>query len=417
MRGLLVVFLIACGDREKPPEPQLRPDAPPAEPDQRAELVKYKRVPLPPDPTNQYADSAAAAKLGQKLFFDPALSGPLLIDSELGKAGERGKVSCHTCHDGPAMDDRGVHLSIGTGRGSRNSPPLVDAAHYRWANWGGRFDSQWSLSVVVIEKPEVMNGSRVDVARLFVDKYREDYEAVFGYALPKTLDPKRFPAGARPKESSWDRMTSDDRAFVDRVYVHAGKALAAYTRTLEGRDAPFDRFVDGKADAISAAAKRGFKLFVKHCEVCHAGPQFTDNQFHALAVAQFGVDVPPKDAGRVDDAKALLASPYNADGAFSNHRGTGTLDGIPREKVGYGAFRTPMLRNVGLTAPYMHDGLFKTLANVVAFYNAGGGEVEGVTKDPELKRLGLSDREQADLVEFMQTLTDASLPAQRTPPP
>lgn len=419
MRAWLVVFLIACGDREKAPD---LPPVQPVDPDEltsseTAQLARFKRQPLAPDRTSTYSDMATAATLGKKLFFDPALSGPLLIESELGKAGERGKVSCHTCHDGPAMDDRGAHLSIGTGRGSRNSPPLVNAAHYTWANWGGRFDSQWSLSVVVIEKPEVMNGSRVDVARLFVEKYRADYETVFGYEPAKAFPIARYPVGARPGAPAWNRMSEDDRSYVDRLFAHAGKALAAYLRTLEGRDAPFDRFVNGKRDAINTAAKRGFKLFVKHCEVCHAGPQFTDNQFHALAVAQFGDFVPPKDAGRVDDAAGLLASPFNADGAYSNDRGTGKLDGITREKVGYGAFRTPTLRNVALTAPYMHDGLFKTLANVVAFYNAGGGEVEGVTKDPELKRLGLSDREQADLVEFMGTLTDASLPEQRTPPP
>lgn len=388
----LVVFLIACGEREKVPEPTVRPvDHDELSP---SELVRFKRAPLKPDPTNTFADMPAAAALGKKLFFDPALSGPLLIDSELGKVGERGKVSCHTCHDGPAMDDRGAHLSIGTGRGSRNSPPLVDAAHYTWANWAGRFDSQWSLSLAVIEKPEVMNGSRVDVARLFVEKYRADYETVFGYEPAKAFPVARYPIGARPGDAAWQKMSGDDRSYVDRLYVHAGKAIAAYLRTLEGRDAPFDRLVGGKTDAISAAAKRGFRLFVKHCEVCHAGPQFTDNKFHALAVAQFGDHVPPEDAGRIEDVKALLASPYNADGVFSDHRGTGRLDRI--EKAGYGAFRTPTLRNVAVTGPYMHDGLFKTLANVVAFYNAGGGEVEGVTKDPELTRLGLTDREQVD---------------------
>jgi len=416
VRSLIVMFLIACGDRERPPEPEV----PLVDPDaltssEVAKLATFKRAPLAADPSNTYADSAAAVKLGTKLFFDPALSGPLLIESELGKAGERGKVSCHTCHDGPAMDDRGAHLSIGTGRGSRNSPPLVDAAHYTWSNWGGRFDTQWSLAVVVIEKPEVMNGSRVDVARLLVEHYRADYAAVFGDELAKALPVARYPPGARPGDVAWKKMSEEDRAYVDRLYVRAAKAIAAYLRTLEGADAPFDQFVAGKDQAISAPAKRGYRLFLKHCEVCHAGPQFTDNKFHALAVAQVGDHVPPKDAGRTDDAAALLASFHGSDLDFSYQHHARKLAAIPRDKVGYGAFRTPTLRNVALTAPYMHDGLFKTLANVVAFYNAGGGEVEGVTKDAELKRLGLSDREQADLVEFMQALTDASLPEQLPP--
>lgn len=378
MRGLLVVVLVACGDRERPPTPT------------HDERAAFRRAPVAPDPTNRFATSPPATRLGGKLFFDPALSGPLLIDSEHGTIGERGKVSCHTCHDGPAMDDRRAepaNLSVGTGRGSRNSPPLVNAAHYTWSNWGGRFESQWALSLAVIEKPEVMNGSRVDLARRIVESYPEDYATAFGERVPARLDPARFPAGARPKEAAWERMTVEDRMLVDRISTHAAQAIAAYLRTLEGRDAPFDRFVAGQDDAIGEAAKRGFTLFVTHCKVCHAGPQLTDNKFHALAVAQFGPGVPPKDGGAFDD----------------------------RRDPTYGAFRTPTLRNVALTAPYMHDGLFKTLANVVAFYNAGGGDVEGVRKDPEVKRLGLSDRDQADLVEFMQSLTDASLPEQLPP--
>ncbi len=361
MRGLLVMFLIACGDREKPPGPVARPIEAGVAADEltaaeRAELVKHKRVPLRPDRTNQHADSRAAARLGRKLFFEPTLSGPLLIDSELGKAGDRGKVSCHTCHDGPAMDDRGAHLSIGTGRGSRNSPPLVGAAHYTWSNWGGRFDSQWSLSLGVIEKPEVMNGSRVDVARLIIERYPEDYVAAFGEPVPATLDPKRFPPGARPKEAAWDRMAADDRALVDRVYVHVAKALAAYLRTLDGKDAPFDRFVAGDEAAINAAAKRGFKLFLEHCKVCHAGPQFTDDKFHALAVAQFGPDVPPEDRGWFDDAPGLLASPYHADGEASDDRTLRRRDELSARTPVYREVTTPPQRKHEQTPPHKHEG-------------------------------------------------------------
>lgn len=407
MRSWLVVFLIACGGRE--------PDPPPAKVEPR-----YAPLPaLPPDPTNKFAEFPGVAAFGQKLFFDPAMSGPLLEDNEHGKAGERGKVSCFTCHDGPALDDPGHHISIGTGLGSRNSPPLLDASHYRWSNWAGRFDSQWSLALVVIEKPEVMNGSRVDVARLIVERYRDDYAAAFG-SLPASLDPDRFPAGARPKPSqpdalddSWERMAKEDRELVDRIYVHAGKAIAAYLRLLVGRNAPFDRFVAGQADAIGEEAKRGVKLFELHCESCHAGPHFTDNKFHALAVAQVGDGVPKIDRGRPDDLPPLQASVFNASGPWSDGRIQLTSDRPSR-----GEFRTPSLRNIELTPPYMHAGQFKTLANVVAFYNAGGGEVEGIRKDPLIKPLKLSDRDQADLVAFMKTLTDEPPPkALLTPPP
>ncbi len=422
MRACTVLLLFAaCGNREREPA---RVPANPDEltPAERAQLAELSPRPaLPPDPTNRVADSPAAAALGKALFFDPELSGPLLIDGEHGEAGDRGRVSCHTCHDGPAMDDRRddpKQLSIGTGRGSRNSPPLIDAAFYRWANWAGRFDSQWSLTLGVIEKPEVMNGARVDVVRRIVEHHRADYEAAFaGDALPATLDTRRFPADARPKTAAWDRMTDDDRAFVDRVYVNAAKSIAAYLRLLRGREAPFDRFVAGQADAIGVEARRGLKLFLAHCKSCHSGPHFTDGKFHALAVAQFGPDVPKIDGGRTDDLPSLLASPYTADGEYSDDRKTNRLAELRAEKPVRGAFRTPTLRNIDLTAPYMHAGQFKTLANVVAFYKAGGGEVEGIVKDPLMKPLPLSERDEADLVAFMKTLTDAPLPAELVDPP
>lgn len=417
MRCVVLAVLLACGERERDPVPQ-----PPANPDEltageRAQLRALSPLPaVPPDPTNKYADDPAAAKLGKLLFFDPALSGPLVIDSEHGKVGQRGRVSCASCHDGVAMDDRRIdpsHLSIGTGRGTRNSPPLVNAAHYRWANWAGRFDSQWSLTLVVIEKTEVMNGSRVDVARLIAERYRSEYEVAF--ATPPVLsDPRRFPSGAKPKprpdavDGPWEQMTDADRRAVDVVYVNAGKAVAAYLRLLNGRDAPFDRFVAGKADTIGVEATRGIKLFLAHCKVCHDGPHFTDNKFHALAVAQFGPDVPATDFGRETDLPSLLAHELNSVGAFSDARETGKLAGAqPGQR---GQFRTPTLRNISATGPYMHAGQFKTLANVVAFYNAGGGEVPGIVKDPDIKPLRLSDREQADLVAFMKTLDDEPLP-------
>ncbi len=418
MRCVAVVLLLACGDREREPTPPEPDELTAAE---RARLGELSPRPtVPRDSTNRYAESTIAAQLGKRLFFDPALSGALVIASEHGKPGERGRVSCHSCHDGDAMDDRRDkpdHLSIGTGRGTRNSPPLVDAAHYRWSNWAGRFDSQWSLTLGAIEKPEIMNGSRVDVARLLLERYRADHDAAFpdDPLDPMLSDAKRFPPGAKPKDVAWERMAAADRELVDRAYVHAGKAIAAYLRLLVGKGAAFDRFVAGEPDAISASAKRGIKLFLAHCKRCHDGPHFTDNKFHALAVAQFGPDVPAIDRGRVDDLPLLLASPFNSSGIHSDDRKTRRLEELA--PAAHGQFRTPTLRNIAVTAPYMHAGQFKTLANVVAFYNAGGGEVTGIVKDPETRPLKLSDRDQADLVDFMKTLTDEPLPRELITPP
>lgn len=384
-RMFCLLVVAACGNRAAPGD-----DFTAAE---RAELAKLSPLPpLPPDP------DARLAGLGQRLFFDANL------------VGAASPLSCHTCHDGPAFDDTPNHVSLGAKHGSRNSLPLVNAAYYRWSNWGGRFDSQWSLVLGASENPEVMNGSRLAIVHRIAEHHRAEYEAVFPPLDPALADRARFPAAGKPKaagaaDGPWEAMAAADRELVDRIFVNAGKAIAAYMRTLVARDAPFDRFVAGDATAISAAAKRGVKLFLAHCKSCHGGPHFQDDQFHALGVAQFGAHVPAVDLGRFTDVVPLLASKFAT---------PEKLVGLAQSPAQRGQFRTPSLRNVAVTAPYMHAGQFATLEAVVKFYNAGGGREEpGVTKSPLIKRLELTPEQQADLVAFMMTLTDTRVPPER----
>ena len=153
---------------------------------------------------------------------------------------------------------------------------------------------------------------------------------------------------------------------------------------------------------------RGIKLFLaKGCVGCHAGPAFTDNQFHALAVLQSGTHVPAADLGRFQDVPPLLASPFNTSGAYSDNTTTGKLTGLAQDPAQQGQFRTKSLRNVALTAPYMHAGQLATLEDVVAFYDQGGGDTgsSGIVKDPRIVPLGLSVQDRADLVAFLETLS------------
>jgi cytochrome c peroxidase len=390
----LLVVVLGCGRSSKPP---------PAEgfADERAALATQSPLPAAPlDPTNAVAGDPRAAALGQMLFFDVDLAGPLLVDSERGKTGELRKLSCRSCHGGPALDDPGKHVSLGAKPGTRNSPPVLNSVFYTWTNWGGRFDSQWALTLGAIEKPDVMNGTRLAVVHVIRTQYRPEYEALFG-----PLDPAvaRMPPIGKPGTPAWEGMNEADRLIANRVFVNAGKAIAAYMRLLVARDAPFDRWVAGDENAISTAAKRGARIHIKHCKVCHDGPHFTDNKFHALAVAQFGEGVPQVDLGRFSDVPDYLASPFNAAGAFSDaKRG---VDGLTQLPVQRGQFRTPTLRNVAVTAPFMHAGQFATLDAVVKFYNVGGGAVGEITKSAELRRLELTAEQQVDLVAFMETLT------------
>jgi cytochrome c peroxidase len=399
----LTVVVAACGQGSAP---AADPDALTAA--ERAALARQSPLPaVPPDPSNAVADDPRAAALGQMLFFDVDLAGPLLVDSERGKSGDLGKLSCRTCHAGPALDDPGRHISVGAKPGTRNSPPVLNSVFYAWTNWGGRFDSAWALALGALEKADVMNGTRLGVVHVIVTQYRAEYEALFGPLDPALLDSTRFARVGKPGMPAWDGMTDADRALADRVFVNAGKAIAAYMRLLVARDAPFDRWIAGDSSAISTAAKRGARLHLLHCATCHDGPLFSDSKFYALAVAQFGEHVPDTDLGRFADVPDYLASPFNRAGPFSDHKRA--LDDLAQAPDQRGQFRTPSLRNVGVTAPYMHAGQLPTLEAVMAFYNVGGGNVGGITKHPAMRRLELTPEHQADLVAFMHALTATTL--------
>jgi cytochrome c peroxidase len=391
---------------------------------------------LPPDPTNAVADNAQAAALGQMLFFDKSFSGALAVADDgtnggLGAIGDTGKVSCRSCHLGATLDDRRSlpgNVSLGTDFGTRRALAVVNSSFYKWTNWGGRFDSQWSLPLAVAENPKIMKATRLGIVHSIWTKYKTEYEAVFG-ALDPRLDPANanaadFPATGKPKAAStdpdgaWELMAAADRTIANTIYANYGKAIAAYMRQLVSRDAPFDKYVAGDKTAISDSAKAGLKLFVgkAECIQCHSGPHLEDGDFHALGVPQTGPHVPATDLGRYTDVAGLLTSPFNTAGAFSNDTTTGKLTNLVQVASQTGQFRTKSLRGVAVAGPYMHSGQLATLADVVAFHNAGGGDVgdAGAVKDAKMHPLGLTAQESADLVEFMGTLTGAAIPVELT---
>ena len=146
------------------------------------------------------------------------------------------------------------------------------------------------------------------------------------------------------------------------------------------------------------------------CSTCHAGPAFTDGSFHALGVPQVGERVPAADLGRFADVTGLLASVFNSNGAYSDAPDAGKLAGLAQATTMRGQFRTPGLRGLSGSAPYMHSGQFATLTEVVEFYDRGGGAVvDGGTLDPLVTPLSLTTDERADLVAFLQTLDGAAV--------
>jgi cytochrome c peroxidase len=334
---------------------------------ERARIVALGPWPMATvrDPSNRVSGQPRAIDLGRRLFFDPRMS-PI------------GYVACVSCH---APDRAFADLKSrahGLADLERNTIALANLRLQRWYGWGGSSDSLWMASLRPILDPREFDGSAASATRLF----RRDAELAHCY---------RTVFGEPP--------TGDE----ERVLVNVGKALAAFLETLQTGRTPFDDIRDALARgtavpvAYPATARRGLRLFVGRagCIECHNGPNFSDGDFHATGAPPPIAPAPP-DLGRADGRRLLAASRYNLSGHFSD---------APRRPFAAayvaqdsnGAFRTPSLRNVAVTAPYMHNGRVETLDDAIR-QHAITRTIGGSAPD---------DGEVADLVAFLRTLTDA----------
>lgn len=386
-----------------------------------------RHSPLPPPPATSAVDGdPRAVRLGHWLFFDTRLSGD-------------GAVACATCHSPDRGFSDGLRISEGLGRGTRNTLSIWNVAYNRWFFWDGRADSLWSQALQPIEQPNELGSNRLALAHLVASDPRLDraYTELFG-PLPDLGDAERFPAEGRPIPDqpdhphavAWRSMRQADRDAVDRVYVNVARAIAAYERQLVSRDAPFDRYVRGLRDgddadraAISPAAIRGLKLFVGvgECRLCHSGPPFTDGEFHDVRVPPLDGGI-PTDPGRFDGIRALRSSPFNAAGVYSDDPDGPAADRLAFVADGaanWGRFKTPTLRNVALTAPYMHQGQFDSLREVLTYYATLQGAVPSDHHDETiLVPRNFTESQIDDLIAFLESLTDEGVePALLAPPP
>lgn len=352
----------------------------------------------PPNPTNRFANDPAAAELGQKFFFDFRFS-------------KHGTIACSTCHS-PFYAFADIEsTSFATDRGTRNTPTVLNAAYNEWQLWDGRSETMWAQALFALEGENEMAGTRLQYAHVINHHYKAEYEAVFG-PLPKLQNKNRFPPKGKPGDPAFDNMTKADRIAVNTVFSNIGKSVEAYQRRLITPDAPFDRYVAGDETAISPEAKNGLKIFVGKgkCIDCHSTPRFTDNKFHNIGVPE-GI---AEDKGRFQGIPKLLDNIFNSAGRYSDSRAKSRqmlnlLEAKPKDQ---GAFRTPTLRNVAVTAPYFHTGEFPTLLSVIEFKNDGGftSGFSGLPAVP-MGSLGLSERELNDLIAFLETLTGELPPA------
>lgn len=306
-------------------------------------------VPVPAD----NPPTAEAIALGRRLYFEKQLSSD-------------NSFACANCHSPYIRFGDGLKVASGVGgkQGTRNTPTTLNAAYYTTQFWDGRATTLEEQAGMPIANPIEMNlPHEVCVTKLSASQsYRDEFEKVFGSG-PITMDKIQ-------------------------------KAIASFERTLLSGNSPFDQYqYGGNMTALSPAAIRGLALFRDstkgNCVVCHTiEPEFalfTDNKFHNLGTG------------------------LNANGELVDEgRAAHTKNDAER-----GAFRTPSLRNVAKTAPYMHNGSLKTLREVIDFYIGGGSSNPQLDKD--MKPLKLSAQERDDLIAFLESLTGELPPNAEAP--
>ena len=315
-------------------------------------------VNLPQD--NPFSEAKVA--LGRLLFFDPRLSA-------------NSAISCASCHQPNQGWTDGLPLSFGYA-GSvhwRNTPTVINSAFHPKLDWDGkalRLDIQAQGAMkgaVAMNMDPVMVEERLRQ----IPEYVKRFDDVFGPGGP------------------W--------------FEDASRAIAIFQSTILSSNVPFDRFMEGDESALSESEKRGFKLFTTTagCSACHRGRLFTDENFHGLGVPtpeQFSTD-----AIREITFKYQLRSRGVSEEVYRTATDDPGLYLVTKVDTDFGQFRTPMLRELGQTGPYMHNGAFATLEEVIEFYNSGGGESPNL--DPLLRPLGLTEENKSDLMAFLMSLT------------
>ncbi len=323
-------------------------------------------IAAPTEPVNNRGE-ASRVELGYQLFFDPVLSGDKT-------------TSCSSCHHPDYGMADGLKKGIGAGgRGyggrrkgtgselQRNTPSLFNVAYNPILFWDGRAGSLEEQALEPIFREDELNQpSAVELVKNLraIPKYREMFAKSFGVNSPQ-----------------------DGREI---TLQNIARAIAAFERKLNITETAYDYFVKGQDDKMKTEQLRGLVLFMgqAQCAVCHTPPHFHDG-----VLSSIGTPISPE-----------KNAPLDSDPGFG---------AVIRRQDGFGMFKTPGLRNVSRTAPYMHNGAFNTLEEVVDFYSDGGGRGRGLdvySQDSKVARLDLTEQQKKDLASFLKSLDDTAPP-------
>lgn len=321
-------------------------------------LDPYKYIRLPKD-----INSPQMVELGKMLFFDPVLS-------------SNNKRACASCHDPKKAFTDGMPKSTALsyeGTVDRNAPTLINSVYSERFFHDMRSEAlEDQIEHVLVNRKEFDTDMMRIIAKL---KQSEEYVDMFNYAF-KTLD--------------GEKLNGHTISF----------AVSAYVSSLRGFNSPFDKYVRGEQAHINDDVRRGFNLFMGKaaCGTCHFAPVFNGT-------------VPPKYEESESEVLGVAKNPYVKNQVVDPDPGRGVARLKEQSDFNKYAFKTPTVRNAALTAPYMHNGAYKTLEDVMDFYNKGGGEGFGIHLDNQtlpFDSLSLNKQEINDIIAFMKALTDTT---------
>ena len=359
---------------------------------------------VPDDPGNVVDTVPLAAEFGHALFFDTRLSA-------------NNQINCAFCHRPDMRFTDGMEKARAHGESRRNTPSIVGLAYSPWFYWDGRRDSLWSQALSPLEDPQEHGSNRMAIARLVTSdmEYADLYEIIFR-ELPDFSDRSRFPEHAAPDvneewAAAWEGMAEDDRLLVNTTFANVGKAIAAYEKLMLPSPTRFDAYAEvivnneEPGDILNQSEIKGLRLFMGkgRCMECHNGPLFTNNEFHNTGVLSYPGDLP--DRGRIDGVREVRRNEFNCLGSYSDAQPGQCLE-LTHAREGVeliAALKTPSLRNLEGTAPYMHKGQIKTLKETLDHYNSAPLAMIGHNEAEE--PLGLLPFELKQLEAFLLTLT------------
>jgi cytochrome c peroxidase len=364
----------------------------PLSPAERAQVLSHGPWPgaTPGDPGNRFSGLAPAQALGRLLFDEPALSGD-------------GRLACRSCHDPARGFTDGLPTAQGRAPLARNTQGLNDLALQRWFGWDGGSDSLWAASLRPLLDPREMGATAAGVARAI--RERPALAELLARARA-AAGPGAFPPGTPPDEAD---------------LVDAAKAIGAWLASLRSPRTAFDDFRDALARddhaataRYPAAALRGLRLFIGEgrCHLCHVGPAFSNGEFHDIGMP-FMTGPGQVDPGRHAGLRRLLADRHNLGGGFADPPPPGTpperdpalkTRTVNPQHRNFGEWRTPSLRGLSASAPYMHDGRLPSLAAVIDHYDRIDTERLHADGESLLRPLRLSPAQRADLLAFLLSL-------------